>query len=116
MMNTDNNNGFWKQIGIIIIGTTISILLTIGSSQLLEMRQRAKDRRLTAMMVLNNIESSACQFENMSKQLAHFDTIGTWLLSRPVEQLELLPDDVLKMVMNSAIELTFIIHDESAEK
>ena len=115
-MNTDNNNGFWKQIGIIIIGTTISILLTIGSSQLLEMRQRAKDRRLTAMMVLSNIESSARQFDNMSKQLAHIDTLGTWLLSHPVEQLELLPDDVLKMVMNSAIELTFITHDESAEK
>ena len=116
MINPGNNNSFWKQIGIIVIGTTISILLTIGSSQLLEMRQRAKDRRLTAMMVLSNIESSARKFDEMSKELARFDTLGTWILSHPVEQLELLPTDVLRMVLNTTTELTFITHDESAEK
>ena len=62
---TKSRRDFWKQIGIIIIGTTISLVLTIGSSQFLEMRQRAKDRRLTAMMVLSNFESSAKAFEDM---------------------------------------------------
>ena len=100
MYTTGKHNSFWREIGIIIIGTTISILLTIGSSQLLEKRQRAKDRELTAMMVLSNIESSARQMEDMSVILAQIDTIGAWLLAQPVEKLELIPDDDFKMMMN----------------
>ena len=43
---------FWSQIGMIIIGTTISLVLTIVAAQLLESHQRAKDRRLSALMVM----------------------------------------------------------------
>ena len=116
MYTTGKHNSFWREIGIIIIGTTISILLTIGSSQLLEKRQRAKDRELTAMMVLSNIESSARQMEDMSVILAQIDTIGAWLLAQPVEKLELIPDDDFKMMMNTVTTLTVFHHDETAEK
>ena len=107
---------FWKQIFIIIIGTTISILLTIGSSQLLERRQRAKDRRLTAMMVLSNIETSARHFEQMSNELAKLDTVGAWLLGQPLEKLELMPEKELSQLFNRATMLRILSHDESAER
>ena len=51
--------GFWKQIGMIIIGTTISLVLTIGASMALELRERANDRRLSALMVMGTIEDFA---------------------------------------------------------
>ena len=37
---------------MIIIGTTISLVLTIGTSVMLERRERASDRRLSALMVM----------------------------------------------------------------
>lgn len=107
---------FWKQIFIIIIGTTISIVLTIGSSQLLERRQRVKDRRLTAMMVLSNIEKSARLFEQMSDELARLDTVGAWLLGQPMEKLELMPEKELSQLFNRATMLRIMSHDESAER
>ena len=53
------HTGFWKQIGMIIIGTTISLVLTIGTSVMLERRERANDRKLSALMVMGNIEDFA---------------------------------------------------------
>lgn len=36
---------FWKQIGMIVIGTTNSLVFTLMAAKLTENRQRTKDRR-----------------------------------------------------------------------
>ena len=87
------------------MGTTISLIVTISAAQILERHQRAKDRRLTAMMVLSNIESSARSFEDMSNTLGHADTVGTWLLAQPMEELKLMPDDELARFVNDVTTL-----------
>lgn len=56
-VNVNSKKGsFWKQIGMIVIGTTISLAFTLIAAQLTENHQRAKDCRLSAMMVMSNIE------------------------------------------------------------
>ena len=40
-----NGKKFWSQIGMIIIGTTISLVFTLMAAKLTENRQRTKDRR-----------------------------------------------------------------------
>ena len=37
--------GFWKQLGMLVLGTTVSLVLTFGTAQLINKGQRAKDRR-----------------------------------------------------------------------
>lgn len=84
-----NGKNFWSQIGMIIIGATISLVLTVVSAQLLERHQRAKDRRLSALMVMASIENFANDQLDGIERLEQADSVCTWLLSMPVDELEL---------------------------
>ncbi|MBO6050366.1 MAG: hypothetical protein J6P65_00115 [Bacteroidales bacterium] len=100
---------------MIVIATTISLLFTIAAAQLLENHHRAKDRRLSAMMVMSNIEKFSRNLEEISEYMASSDRVATWLLSKPVEELELLPDEELDMLISQASNLLFLTYDKSAE-
>ncbi len=78
--NRDSHGGFWKQLGMLVLGTTVSLVLTFGTARVIEKRQRSKDHRLTAMMVMSNIESFAQQLDTAWIQAASADTAVTWLL------------------------------------
>ena len=107
--------GFWKQIGMIFIGTTISLVLTITSAQLLTLNQRAKDRKLSAMMVMSNIESFARTLEIRSDKMASTDSLAAWLLNMSFEDLELMPEKELSDLISRATYVATINHDHSAE-
>lgn len=106
---------FWKQTSVIVVGTTISLVVTIASSVWLERRHRAKSRQLTAMMVMSNIESFARTLNSQSDRLAHADSVGTWLLSQPLEALDTMPEEKLDNLVNDALKLQFISHDHTTE-
>ena len=106
---------FWSQIGMIIIGTTISLVFTIVAAQLLESHQRAKDRRLSALMVMASIENFANDQLDGIERLEQADSVCTWLLSVPVDELELLPESELSMLMRTASFNFQIVYDRAAE-
>lgn len=93
------HTGFWKQIGMIIIGTTISLVLTIGASVMLERKERASDRRLSALMVMGTIEDFANGIEQIVEKQQRCDSLCAWLLSVPVDELELMPKETLENLM-----------------
>lgn len=72
---------FWKQIGMIIIGTTISLVFTVWASTLLDKRQRAKDRCLSALMAMGNIDVFASSLDQIAQRQKHADTLCIWLLA-----------------------------------
>lgn len=100
---------------MIILATTISLFFTILTTQLLEKRHRAKDRRLSAMMVMSNIEKFSRNLEEIAGYMATADSTATWLLSKPVEELELLPEEVLNGLITQATYLLFLTYDKTAE-
>ena len=106
---------FWKQILMTFIGTTISLALTVCTAHLVELRQRNKDRQLSAMMVMSNIESFAKILETRSERMARNDTVATWLLSQPMEALEQMPPEELQKLVDAAIQVRYLSHDKSAE-
>lgn len=114
-VSVDARKNFWKQIGMIIIGTTISLLLTISAAALMERHQRAKDRKLSAMMVMSNIEVFARLADGYAEYMASADSIATWLLSKPLEELELMPEEELNSLIDQATVTPFLSHDKSAE-
>jgi len=109
------HTGFWKQIGMIIIGTTFSLVLTIGTSMMLELRERANDRRLSALMVMGTIEDFANGIEEIVVQQQHCDSLCAWLLSVPVDELELMPKETLQDLVFDAVGNSFVSFDKAAE-
>ena len=109
------HTSFWKQIGMIIIGTTISLVFTIGTSMMLERRERANDRRLSALMVMGTIEDFANGIDEIVAQQQRCDSLCAWLLSVPVDELELMPKETLQNLMFDALSNSFVSFDKAAE-
>lgn len=114
-ISVDAKKAFWKQIVMIVIGATISLILTISAATLMEKRQRVKDRKLSAMMVLSNIEMFVRTLDEYTKELGSIDSVATWLVSKPDEELELLPNEVLEAKAVQVVTFYFLTYDKSAE-
>lgn len=67
----ENKSKSWvKDLLMAFAGTTLSIVLTFGTSAFIDHVKRNKDRRMTALMVLSNIESSVRSLEE-SDEIDH---------------------------------------------
>lgn len=98
------------------LATTLSIILTFGTTGLLEHCQRIKDRKLSAMMVMGNIETFARQVDEMAEGMSRRDSIATWMLSLPQDSLDLIPSIEMVNVINDLIAgIEFLTHDKTAE-
>lgn len=100
---------------MIIIGTTISLVLTIGTSVMLERKERASDRRLSALMVMGTIEDFANGIEQIVEKQRRCDSLCAWLLSEPVDELEQMPRETLENLMFDALSNNFVSFDKAAE-
>lgn len=112
-INVNAKSGFWKQIGMIVIGTTISLGFTIMAAQLTEIHQRTKDRKLTAMTVMSGIAVYGQTLEYIHDLLGRSDTVAQWFLSRPVEELEQLPEEDLLPLVDDAVQLYSLTYDNT---
>ena len=107
--------GFWKQLGMLVLGTTVSLVLTFGTAQFIEKQQRAKDRRLTALMVMSNIEAFAQQLDTAWIQAAHADTATAWLLNIPKDSLDEMNPSELLSIIGKAMNIGYITYDKTTE-
>ena len=124
--NTSGKRRFHKQSVILknlqnwaresqFLATTLSIVLTFGTANVLERCQRAEDRELSALMVMSNIEQFSRQMEKKAEEMAQLDSIATWMLSLPKDSLDMIPIDEMKSLINQVVTLDFLNHDKSAE-
>ena len=98
------------------LATTLSIILTFGSTALVNHCQRLKDRKLSAMMVMGNIETFSRRVEDMASSMARRDSIATWMLSLPQDSLDLIPPSEMVDLINEVIAgIDFLTHDKTAE-
>ena len=106
---------FTSQMGAIILGTTISLIVTIVAAQILERNHRAQDRRLSAMMVMSNIESYAQILESAYDFIEHADTVSAWLLNLPLSKVDSLDQDSLLSLMDEVMYIPIFVYDKTAE-
>lgn len=109
------NKAMWKELLLTFLGTTISIVLTFGTAHLLDVRQRVKDRKMSALMVTGNVERFARVLDDLADELMQRDTISAWLLGLPLDSLETVPHHQLLDAVNAVISMPQLSHDRTAE-
>ena len=87
-----------KSILTSVLGTTISILLTFGTSALVESREKANTQRQTAMMVIHDIDVCVNQMEEMAKDEEERNNAVQYVLAHQ-DQIATLPEDTILLAM-----------------
>ena len=88
MEDSNKKTNLWKNLLYTFLGTTLSILLTFGTSQWLALQKQKEERELTAMMVMGSIEKFASTMENFSEKMFVRDTFASYLLSIPMDSID----------------------------
>ena len=106
----------WREVFLTIFATTISIILTFGTAALLERCQRIENRKMSALMVMSNIENFSRNVDKMAQDMARCDSIGTWMRSLPKDSLDKIPPEEVAGIINEMLSLVnFMSHDKTAE-
>ncbi len=92
-------NSWGKGFLTSVMGTTISILLTFGTSALVERKVKADVQRQTAMMVIHDIDMCADQMEEMAKDEEKNNNAVQYILAH-LDQIASLPEDTLRLAMD----------------
>lgn len=115
---TTKNNGrndFWKSLLRTVLGISISITLTFGTNALLIHLRAVKDRKITAMMVVGNIETFANHLDQCADHMGGNDTLAAYLLAIPIDSLDFVDQNQLLFGINNVTAYYTLNHDKSAE-
>lgn len=100
---------------VAILATTISIVLTFGSTALVDRQTQKKERRLTALMVMSNIESFARSLDEAEENLAGNDSVAVWLMGVSADDVIKAGDEPFWNAIRSIFTVPIIRHDRTAE-
>ena len=115
MPNSFFDRNWWKDFVVAILATTVSIVLTFGTSKLVERNNQKKERKLTALMVMSSIESFARSLDQAAAEWDRMDSIAVWLLRLPVDMVAELGDDPFEAAVQEVFQAPIIRHDNTAE-
>ena len=114
--NKGNGNNFWKGLLRTILGITISIILTFGTNSFIHWHRKAKDRKMTAMMVMGNIETFATHLDQCADHMGWNDTLAAYLLAIPEDSIDSVDINQLLFYINNVTAFYTLNHDKSAER
>ena len=106
---------FWKGLLRTVLGISISITLTFGTNALLIRLRALRDRKMTAMMVMGNIETFADHLDQCANHMGWNDTLATYLLAIPEDSIDLVDINDLLFCVNNVTAFYTLNHDKSAE-
>jgi hypothetical protein len=96
-------NSWGKGFLTSLMGTTISILLTFGTSALVDSKQKADTQRQTAMMVIHDIDVCIDQMEEMAKDEEKRNNAIQYVLAH-LDQTASLTEDTIELALNMLID------------
>lgn len=112
----NSGSKLWKTLLFTFLGTTMSIVLTFGASQLVQQQKKVKDRELTTLMVISSVEKFAQTLDNIASEIAWRDTLATMLLAIPMDSLDNPEHEQLVSMLVMVGSLPQLSYDKSAEQ
>lgn len=97
------------------IGTTISIVLTFGTAQWLETKQKRAAGRQTAMMVILDIEESVEVLRELAEAEEENNNLARYVREH-IDQIDSISDDTLFTVFSNLMQDNSDVFDDSREK
>ena len=82
-----------------VLGTTVSIILTFGTSALIDHKAKADIQRQTSMMVIHDIDVCVNKLEKMADEEEEMNNAMQYILAHQ-DQLASLPADTLELAMD----------------
>ena len=107
--------GWFKEVLMTFLGTTISIVLTFGTAAWLDHRQQIKNRRQTAMMVIANIEEFAQNMRNLDSTLVEWDSTLVRISTLSRDSVLRLNDDEVQAFFSAIAVGVLLQRDKTAE-
>jgi hypothetical protein len=107
--------GWFKEVLMTFLGTTISIVLTFGTAAWLDHRQQVKNRRQTAMMVIANIEDFAENMRYVDSALVAWDSTLIRITSLPRDSVLRLNEDEVRAFFTAIGGGVLLQRDNTAE-
>ena len=105
-----------KELLMTFIGTTLSIILTFGTADYLEEKQKRADGRQTAMMVIHDMENTATYFEQLEKEEEKYFNSALYVLEHQNE-IDSIPTDTMSAFVQYVVAsgTQFYNYDASSE-
>ena len=107
--------GNLREILMTTIATSISIALTFGTSMCLQHRQKVKDGRQMAMMVIHDMDENIEVMKSVAKQEKRNYAVARYVLDH-LDQIESISEDTLSQVWFYLFEGREVVPDESNER
>ena len=96
--NRKERRSWWMQFLINVIGTAIGVGLTFAVSNRLENRKKEQAQRLTAMMVIHDIDVSIERVQSLKDDLESQYNAMIYALSH-LDQIDSVPQDTVVMAL-----------------
>ena len=93
-----NGNGRWQQFLIGVLGTAIGVALTFSLNGLRESKKKQQAQRLTAIMVIHDIDNTIDILKSWKQQEASKDTLLHYAMDNR-DHLDKVPSDTLSNII-----------------
>jgi hypothetical protein len=103
--------GWFKELMMTFLGTTISIILTFGTAQYLENRHTEQTRRMMAMTIINDIDQSIDVVKKRMNAEEKGHEASCYVIENE-DRLESIGEDTLQLFINY---VTFASFDSDME-
>lgn len=110
-----SSKGMGRDIALSFLGTTLSIVLTFGSSAIYEHLQQKKAQRLTTMMIVHDMDASVAKYQRwLDEETKSYDAARYVLLL--CDEIDSLPIDTVMSAFYYLVDYNTFSFDDSKEK
>ena len=110
-----NKQDKWSQFFISVVGTAIGVALTFGLNGIVAQHKKVQDQRLTAIMVIHDIDCTIDLFKSFKQQEEDNNKLLHYAMDHR-DQVDKMSDDTLFLVLNHLVTEGVDLHFDTSKE